>query len=136
MSTLKNKVTYLTQNYRASSLITSPLVEKAKYDNIKLSRLVYGKNEFAIESPYIQTQDDANELMGWIINKVMSPKKSIGVNLFSIPTLQLGDIVTIDYKDTNGVSLVSGPSDRFVVYNISYKRSLSGPAMTVYLSEV
>jgi hypothetical protein len=74
--------------------------------------------------------------MGWIINKIMSPKKSIGVNLFSIPTLQLGDIVTIDYKDTNGVSLVSGPSDRFVVYNISYKRSLSGPAMTVYLSEV
>jgi hypothetical protein len=121
---------------QGSSLITSPLVEKAKYDNIKLSRLVYGKNEFAIESPYIQTQDDANELMGWIINKVMSPKKSIGVNLFSIPTLQLGDIVTIDYKDTNGVSLVSGPSDRFVVYNISYKRSLSGPAMTVYLSEV
>jgi hypothetical protein len=121
---------------QGSSLIVSPLVQKAKYDEIKLSRLIYGKNDFAIESPYIQTQDDADELMGWIINKVMNPKKSIGLQLFSIPTLQLGDIVTIDYQDSNSLDLVAEPSDRFVVYNIAYQRSLSGPSMTVYLSEV
>ena len=74
--------------------------------------------------------------MGWIINKVMNPKKSIGLQLFSIPTLQLGDIVTIDYQDSNSLDLVAQPSDRFVVYNIAYQRSLSGPSMTVYLSEV
>jgi hypothetical protein len=119
-----------------STLITSPLVQKAKYDEIKLSRLIYGKNDFSIESPYIQTQDDANDLMGWIINKVMSPKKSIGIKLFSIPTLQLGDIVTIDYKNNDDLNLVASDSERFVVYNISYNRSLSGPSMTVYLSEV
>lgn len=121
---------------QGSSLIVSPLVQKAKYDEIKLSRLIYGKNDFAIESPYIQTQDDADELMGWIINKVMNPKKSIGLQLFSIPTLQLGDIVTIDYQDSNSLDLVAEPSDRFVVYNIAYQRSLAGPSMTVYLSEV
>jgi hypothetical protein len=121
---------------QGSTLITSPLVEKAKYDEIKLSRLIYGKNDFSIETPYIQSQDDANELMGWIINKVMRPKKSIGINLFSIPTLQLGDIVTIDYKNSDNLDLVAEPSDRFVVYNIAYNRSLSGPSMTVYLSEV
>ena len=119
-----------------STLITSPLVEKAKYDQIKLSRLVYGKNEFTIDSQYIQTQDDADELMGWIINKVMTPKKSIGINMFSIPTIQLGDIVTIDYKNNDGLDLVATSSDRFVVYNIEYGRSLSGPSMTLYLSEV
>ena len=119
-----------------STLITSPLVEKAKYDQIKLSRLIYGKNEFTIDSQYIQTQDDADELMGWIINKVMTPKKSIGINMFSIPTIQLGDIVTIDYKNNNGLDLVATTSDRFVVYNIEYGRSLSGPSMTLYLSEV
>ncbi len=119
-----------------STLITSPLVQKAKYDEIKLSRLIYGKNDFSIESPYIQTQDDANDLMGWIINKVMSPKKSIGIKLFSIPTLQLGDIVTIDYKNNDDLNLVASDSERFVVYNISYNRTLEGPSMTVYLSEV
>jgi hypothetical protein len=119
-----------------STLITSPLVQKAKYDEIKLSRLIYGKNDFSIESPYIQTQDDANDLMGWIINKVMSPKKSIGIKLFSIPTLQLGDIVTIDYKNNDDLNLVASDSERFVVYNISYNRTLQGPSMTVYLSEV
>ena len=119
-----------------STLTYSPLVEKSRYDEIKLSRLTYGKNEFSIDSAYIQTQDDAEAMMNWIINKVMVPKKSVGVNIFSIPTLQLGDIVTLNYKDNSGLDLVTSDSSRFVVYNIEYARSESGPSMTVYLSEV
>ena len=119
-----------------STLTYSPLVEKLKYDEIKLSRITYGKNEFSIDSPYIQTQDDAEAMMNWIINKLMVPKKSIGVNIFSIPTLQLGDIVTVDYKDSAEVELVTSELSRFVVYNVEYARSESGPSMTVYLSEV
>jgi hypothetical protein len=122
--------------FQGSSLVFSPLVEKAKYDEIRQSRMIYGKNEFSIDSIYIQTDDDAQALMGWIINKIMHPKKSIGVNLFSIPTLQLGDIVTVDYKDSSGLDLVASDSSRFVVYNIDYFRNNSGPNMTVYLSEV
>ena len=119
-----------------STLTYSPLVEKSRYDEIKLSRLTYGKNEFSIDSQYIQTQDDAEAMMNWIINKVMVPKRSIGIELFSIPTLQLGDIVTLDYKDSSGLELVTSVLSRFVVYNIEYARSESGPSMTVYLSEV
>jgi hypothetical protein len=119
-----------------SSLTYSPLIEKNKYDEIKLSRLIYGKNEFSINTPYIQTQDDAEALMGWVINKVMSPKKSVGVKIFATPTIQLGDIVTIDYKDSNGLDLVASTDDRFVVYNIEYSRSSNGPDMTIYLNEV
>jgi hypothetical protein len=119
-----------------STLTYSPLVEKSRYDEIKLSRLTYGKNEFSIDSPYIQTQDDADAMMNWIINKLMVPKKSVGMNIFSIPTLQLGDIVTINYKDSSGLDLISKDSSRFVVYNIEYQRSESGPNMTIYLSEV
>jgi hypothetical protein len=122
--------------FKGSVLAYSPLVEKSKYDEIRQSRMIYGKNEFAIDSIYIQTQDDAEALMGWIINKVMHPKKSIGVNLFSIPTLQLGDIVNINYKNKDGLDLVTSESSRFVVYNIEYTRSSSGPNMTIYLSEV
>jgi len=119
-----------------STLTYSPLVEKSRYDEIKLSRLTYGKNEFSIDSTYIQTQDDAEAMMNWIINKVMVPKKSVGVNIFSIPTLQLGDIVTLDYKDNSGLDLVTLDSSRFVIYNIEYSRSINGPSMTIYLSEV
>jgi hypothetical protein len=74
--------------------------------------------------------------MGWIIDKLMTPKRSVGVNIFSIPTLQLGDIVTINYKDSNNLDIISTPSTRFVVYNIEYTRNLDGPNMTIYLSEV
>jgi len=119
-----------------NTLTYSPLLEKSRYDEIKLSRLTYGKNEFSIDSPYIQTQDDAEQMIKWIINKVMVPKKSIGVNIFSIPTLQLGDIVTVDYKDNDGLNLVTSNLSRFVIYNIEYSRSLEGPSMTIYLSEV
>ena len=122
--------------FKGDTIVFSPLVEKLKYDEIRQSRMIYGKNEFAIDSIYIQTQDDAEALMGWIINKVMHPKKSIGVNLFSIPTLQLGDIVTVDYKDSTGLDLVTSPDSRFVVYNIDYTRNNNGPSMTIYLSEV
>jgi hypothetical protein len=66
----------------------------------------------------------------------MVPKKSIGVNIFSIPTLQLGDIVTVDYKDNDGLNLVTSNLSRFVIYNIEYSRSIEGPSMTIYLSEV
>jgi hypothetical protein len=116
--------------------IISPFIEKEKYDKIRQSRMTYGKNEFSIDSQYIQTQDSAESLMNWIINKVMEPKKIIGANIFSIPTLQLGDIVTLDYKNSDGLDLVTGDSTRFVVYNISYSRSQDGPSMTIYLSEV
>lgn len=122
--------------FKGNALVFSPLVEKAKYDEIRQSRMIYGKNEFSIDSIYIQTDDDAQALMGWIINKIMHPKKSIGVNMFSIPTMQLGDIVTLDYKDASGLDLVTSDSTRFVVYNIEYSRSNNGPSMTAYLSEV
>jgi hypothetical protein len=119
-----------------SSQITSTLVKKEKFDNIKTSRMIYGNNDFTIETPYIQTQDDAEELMGWFIDKVMIPKKSIGLKIFANPTIQLGDIVKINYKDSNNLDLVTSENSRFIVYNIEYTRKINGPDMTVYLVEV
>jgi hypothetical protein len=98
--------------------------------------MIYGKNEFSIDSLYIQTDDDAQSLMGWIVNKLMVPKKAVGADIFSIPTLQLGDIVTINYKDSNGLDLITLNTVRFVVYNIEYSRDNSGPSMKIFMSEV
>ena len=122
--------------YSESTDISSILNVKEDYQDIKNSRMTYGKNEFSLTVPYIQDTDSANELMGWIISKIMKPRKSVGVDIFAMPTLQLGDIVEIDYVSNEGVNQVSLTGDRFVVYNIDYKRGDSGPEMTVYLSEV
>jgi hypothetical protein len=53
-----------------------------------------------------------------------------------MPTLQLGDLVNVYYKDADGIDLITSDSVRYVVYNINYRRSVTGPEMTVYLSEV
>ena len=42
----------------------------------------------------------------------------------------------IDYKNNDNLDLVTSSTSRFVVYNIQYSRSLNGPDMTLYLSEV
>jgi hypothetical protein len=127
----------LTSNpeFVAEKLISNPYKFKQDYQDIKLSRMTYGKKDFSLNAPYIQSYDEANSLMKWLVEKITKPRKSVGVQIFAIPTLQLGDIVTLDYEE-NGINLASSPSSRFVVYNIDYSKSSDGPTMTVFLSEV
>jgi hypothetical protein len=73
--------------------------------------------------------------MKWMVEKTTKPRKSVGVQIFSIPTIQLGDIVSLDYIE-NGVSMASSPGSRFVVYNIEFARNSDGPDMKLFLSEV
>jgi hypothetical protein len=120
----------------AGEIIISPEKEQADYYDIKTSRLTYGKNEFSLASPYIQTADDAENLMGWMVSKMMKPRLSVGVKIFSNPMLQLGDIVNISYKDSDNTNIVAPETSRFIVYNIQHERDSSGPSMTIFLSEV
>jgi hypothetical protein len=120
----------------SDSSIISPIRSKQDFEDIKLNRLTYGKKEFSLSVPYIQSQDAANELMSWMTSKIMKPRKSIGVDIFAIPTLQLGDIVSINYVNESGKEPVASSTSRFVIYNIQYSKSHDGPKMTVYLSEV
>jgi hypothetical protein len=113
----------------------SPFKIKKDYQDIKLSRMSYGKKDFTLDVPYIQSHDAAENLMSWVINKIMKPRKSVGVKIFANPMIQLGDIVNLDYID-NSIEMVSPKSSRFVVYNIEYSKDQSGPSMTVFLSEV
>jgi len=117
-------------------LIISPIKTQQDFDKIKTSRLTYGKKEFSIEPPYIQSEDDAKDLMSWIIQKIMKPRKSIGLKVFNLPIIQLGDIVNIEYKNENNLDVIVSPESKFVVYNIDYQKDIGGPNMTLYLSEV
>jgi hypothetical protein len=107
---------------------------------IKNSRVTNGRKEFSIDATYVQDADQAEELMGWLIEKMLDPRLSIGLSIFPTPTLQLGDIVTINYKtrNTHGdlIDEIADSSKRFVIYNIEYVKNENGPEMTIYISEV
>lgn len=119
-----------------SGSVISPLVVREEYNRIKNSRVKYGKSEFILDAPYIQSQDSASDMMEWIVSKIMKPRTSLGLKIFPNSLIQLGDIVKVSYQDVNGSDLVVSEDKRFVVYNIEYTRTASGPDMTIYLSEV
>jgi hypothetical protein len=119
----------------ANSLVSYPNKIAKDYEDIKLSRMTYGKKDFSLEAPYIQSHDDAENLLAWVIKKIMKPRKSIGVKVFANPMIQLGDIVSVDYTE-NQIDKVGSKDSRFVVYNIEYSKEKYGPEMTIFLSEV
>ena len=122
-------------SYFGTSITNQPLTNKKNYQSVKNSRLTYGRKEFNINAQYIQSQDAADSLMGWISKKILKPRRSVGMTIFPNATIQLGDIVTIDYQSEDFPDLALSTT-RFVVYNIEYARSGAGPKMTIYLSEV
>jgi hypothetical protein len=121
--------------FQEDGLITSVNKTTRNYQDIKTSRMLYGKKDFSLDVPYIQSQDDAESLMSWLINKITKPRRSIGLKIFANPMIQLGDIVSVDYVENN-ISKLSPKDSRFVVYNIEYSKSTIGPEMSIFLSEV
>lgn len=117
-------------------LLTSPDTVQQLYDDIKISRLRYGKNDFTLSSEYIQSDDAANSLMEWILSKITRPRKNVGMSIFANPLIQLGDILSIDYKNDNGEDIISSIQQQFVVYSIEFSRSAGSTSMTIYVTEV
>ena len=115
--------------------IRSPIVADKIFDDIKSSREKYGRKEFNISPIYIQSYDDASELMGWMIDKTIRQRKNINMSVFGMPQIQLGDIVNIDYDLPEGVKFVD-PSKQFVVYSIDHARSATGITTSLGLAEV
>jgi hypothetical protein len=122
-------------SFNGQNLVSSPTKALEDYKDIKVSRMTYGLKEFSIDTQHIQTEDSATELMSWLVNKISKPRKSIGLKIFAMPIVQLGDIVTIDYSQ-NGINKTGDPETQYVVYSIDYSKTSTGPDMTVYLSEV
>jgi hypothetical protein len=118
-----------------NNIITNPERQEKIYDTILGSRSKYGKREFTLESPYIQDQDLANSLMGWITSKTIRPRKNIQVEVFGMPHLQLGDIVTIDYEMPTGDKFLD-ETKQFVVTEMQYARNENGPSQVIRVVEV
>jgi len=118
-----------------NNVITSPEKSEAEYQDIKTSRSKYGRNEFTLESIYIQSSDQANNLMNWIVSKLKYPRIVLTAEVFGVPHLQLGDIATINYTNPNN-DLYVDPTKQFIVYNIDYGYSNNGPSSVVRMVEV
>ena len=113
----------------------SSQVYKNKYTDIKNNRVTYGSKAFAIDSPYIQTEGTATELMDYIINKISKPRKAVAVETFGMPIIQLGDLVKFSYDETKTLPNAVTESN-FVVYAIEHQTRENGPSTVIYLSEV
>lgn len=131
-----NKTDATLISLNADNSLSSPKRAKKDYFNIRQSRMENGVKSFSLAPTYIQSADAAEELMGWMVDKIMKPSKSVGLGVFSMPIIQLGDIVQIDYTNQDGVQEIGDEDARFVVYHIEYSRSSKGPEMNLYLSEV
>lgn len=118
------------------SSITNSLFLNKEYNSIQNSRKKFGKNEITIESPYIQTTDAAENIFGWIINKVSKPRKMIGAEFFGTQNIQLGDIIELKYLSNEGIDVIAKQNSRFVVYQIDYSQKAEGPSTIMYLAEV
>jgi len=110
--------------------IVSPQTSDKIYQDVKLSRSKYGDRSFTLESPYIQSYDQARDIMEWMTKKTIRPRKNIYVETFGTPHIQLGDLLTINYRfpeqnDKAGTLFVE-PDKKFVVTEIFYSRSASG----------
>ena len=116
--------------------VLNPIDEEKYYNDIKLSRITQGIKDFSLDAPYIQSRDAAERMMDWLVKKIMKPRRSVGVSVFGMPHLQLGDIVEVDFKSIEGVDQVAEPGNRFVIYNIEYRKSVAGIQMNIFLSEV
>jgi hypothetical protein len=108
---------------------------KDRYTDIKNNRLAYGPKAFTIDSLYIQSEDTAKELMDYIIKKISKPRRAVGVKVFGMPIIQLGDLVDFSYDPTT-VLPNSVTDNNFVVYAIEHQTSEQGPSTMLYLSEV
>jgi hypothetical protein len=111
------------------------VLNKKNYQRIKNSIAKYGKKEFSVDAMYIQNKSIAENTMKFLIKNVTVPKKAVGLEVFGVPHLQLGDIVSFDYQDGT-TDIIANSTTRFVVYSIAHNRQGDGIKSTIYVSEV
>jgi hypothetical protein len=119
----------------SSNLIVSPGRSEKIYDSIKNSRAIYGNKSFSINSVYIQNEDSAKDVMKWILDKTIRPRKVFEIDTFGTAHIQLGDIVKIDFDLPEGVKLVD-KHKKFVVISTQYGRSSSNVKSQLRIMEV
>lgn len=107
---------------------------KSLRDYVAGNKAKFGEKKFTIETEYVQSTAAAEKLMHWIASKVTRPRQAIGVTIFPNSMIQLGDLVSFDFKIFNKDTI--DPNKQYVVYNINYQKSAGELTQNIYLVEV
>ena len=118
-----------------NNLIVSPGRSEKIYDSIRNSRAIYGNKSFSLNSVYIQNEDSAKDIMKWILDKTIRPRKVFELDTFGTAHVQLGDIIKINFDLPEGVKLVD-ENKKFVVISAQYGRSSSNVKSQLRVMEV
>ena len=124
-----------------SQLIGNPTEYKQEYEQILNSRARYGRQEFEeLSSEYIQDDAVAEDMISWIVNKTFRPRQLLGVNVFGMSQIQLGDILTVDYQvnptGATEMEAITNKDKKFVTYQVDYNKTPDGTTSTIFLVEV
>lgn len=130
-----NKISDASNPQYDNNYLVSPVDSKKDFNRIKASRAKYGERQFTLDSMYIQSEDQARGLMEWLINKTLRPRKVLNIRTFPLPTLQTGDLVTIEYTTPDAVEFID-PTTRFVVSEIQYSRKSDSVEQILRVVEV
>ena len=113
-----------------NNILVSPQTSDKIYQDVKLSRSKYGDRSFTLESPYIQSYDQARDIMEWMVKKTIRPRKNMYIETFGTPHIQLGDLLTVNYtfpeQNNQPGTIFVDTTKKFVVTEIFYSRSASG----------
>lgn len=115
---------------------SSRLIEKQEFDKdindkYTINRNVYGKQEILLSGKFINRLDQAQDLADWVINNLSKERKSINVEIFPNPLLELGDKVGLVYSDKN----YDDETKTYSIISISHGISNSGPSMSLEIRE-
>ena len=118
-----------------NNTILSPGKQEKIYQDVKISRSKYGRQDFTMDALYVQSEDQAKNILGWVLSKTITPRRIVLLETFATSQLQLGDIVTIDYTMPSGDKFVE-VDKQFVISEIQYARSTDGPSSVIKVVEV
>jgi hypothetical protein len=131
---LKERSKSYKENVVDRTLYSAQRAQKV-YQNVMNSRSRYGQKSFSLESVYIQKEDDAEQLMNWVIDKTLRPRKIITAELFGTPHLQLGDLVSINYTMPDGIKYVD-ENKQFIIKEINYSKENNLVSNNIVMVEV
>lgn len=101
------------------------------------NKSVYGEQTFTLDSQYMQSLNQARNMMRWITRNCSRQRMKLDMEIFPNPLLELGDKVKV-YDKTRGYNENNQlfGQKTFTVSSISYSVSNAGPGMNISLIEV
>ena len=119
------------------NLFDKDINDQKKISNYFFNKSIYGQNSFSLDSRFIQSKDQAERLMMWIVSNCSRQRLSLSMEIFPNPILELGDKVKIVSKDRGYAITNTYFGDKtFVVSDIKISKSSQGDSMNIVIVEV